>query len=265
MVKGVTAYLGDEYSYSYAACRALVGGECRAYGTMRKVLAAAVSHECEYAVLPLENNIEGAVNEAVDALFDCGLFIKAQAVLPVRHSLIAERGVSLGDVKRIVSHAQAIGQCRNFLSTLDGVSVSAVSSTSEALLSVHGDTAAIAFKPRDGQVALCRGIQDSELNATRFALLGHAANAEGSVASIVFDLVDRPGALLDVLKTVYRHGVNLTRIFSRPHRSGNGKYRFFADFDVRHGFSLDELLKEVADNCTAFRFLGMYDVETVKL
>lgn len=261
MVEGITAYLGDEYSYSYAACRALASGTYRAYGTMSKVLAAAAERECEYAVLPIENNIEGAVNEVCDALFDSGLFIGAQYVLPVRHSLIAERGTRFGDITRIVSHAQAIGQCRVFLSGLDGVTVSAVSSTSEALLAAHGTTAAIAYKPRAGQEVLRVGIQDSELNATRFALLCREPNASGSCASIIFDLENKPGALLAALDAAYRRGVNLTRILSRPHRSGDGGYRFFVDFDCADALDVEGMLADVEKHTAAFRFLGQYDVE----
>lgn len=264
MVNGVTAYLGDEYSYSYAACRMLSGGECRAYGTMSKALGAAVSRECEFAVLPIENNVEGTVNEVCDALFDCGLYIIAQLVLPIRHSLIAEHGVDIADITRIVSHTQAIGQCRTFLSGLDGVAVSAVSSTSAALIAAHGTTAAIAFKPRDGQIVLCSGIQDSELNATRFALLGTTPNTCGSSATVIFDLENKPGALLSALTAVESRGVNLTRILSRPHRNGDGGYRFFVDFDCDDSLDMDSLLSDIERHTVAFRFLGRYTVETAK-
>jgi len=259
--KGLTAYLGDEYSYCYAAARRLTGGELKAYPTMSDAIAA-VGKACEFAVTPIENNVEGAVNEVYDALFDSGLYILRQLVLPIRHSLIAEKGMTVDGIERIMSHPQAIGQCRKFLSGLN-VPVIAAASTSAALCAATGTTAAIAFRPHDGQTVLERGIQDSALNATRFALLGAECADKGGSASIAFDLIDRPGALANVLNAINARGVNLTRILSRPHRSGSGKYRFFADFDVAGDTAA--LLSDIKAHCAAFRFLGRYDCERAEL
>lgn len=251
--------MGDESSYSHAAAQELIGGELVGYESMSKVIAAAESGECERAVLPVENNVEGAVNEVYDALFDSGLFIAKQLVLPVRHSLIAADGVGLDGLSRIISHPQAIAQCRSFLNRLE-LPVEAVSSTSAALEKAKGGTAAIAFKPKRGQHVIARGIQDSALNATRFALLTRERGASGGTVSVSFDLKNESGALLGALQAIYDCAVNLTRILSRPHRSGSGKYRFFVDFDFdKSDAELDALLAEVSACCVAFRFLGRYD------
>lgn len=254
-----TSYLGDENSYSHAAACRLADGELIGYDTMSKAIAAAVSGECDRAVLPVENNVEGAVNEVYDALFDSGLYIVRQLVLPVRHSLIAAEGMNIDEIKRVVSHPQAIAQCRRFLDGLS-VPVEAVASTSYALKKVDDATAAIAFKPCVGQIAIAHGIQDSALNATRFALLAKAPARSGGTVSVSFDLKNSPGALLGVLKAIYDRTVNLTRILSRPHRSGSGEYRFFVDFDYAAEQSeLDALLSTVKEHCLVFRFLGRYD------
>ncbi len=190
--RDLTAYLGDGNSYSHAAAVRLAGGALKGYGTLQAVLAA-VGTECGAAVLPVENNVEGAVNEVYDALFDSELYIDSQLVLPVQHSLIAADGVKIGDIRRVVSHPQAIAQCRRFLGEL-GVPVMSAASTSAAL------------------------------------------------------------------KTLYDRNVNMTRILSRPHRSGDGQYRFFVDFDFEgSGDELGAALSELKRCCTAFRFLGRYD------
>lgn len=253
------AYLGDEYSYSHEAARRLTALPLRAYGSMSEVIDA-VGAECAGAVLPLENNVEGAVGEALDALAERKLKISAELVLPIVHSLIAADGVKLSDVRQIVSHAQAIGQCRKFLSECD-CKVLASPSTSAALLRVGGDTAAIAFKPRPGQYAVKTHIQDSALNATRFALVTRATRRDGNTVSVRFDVVNAPGALARVLDYLYRRGVNLTRILSRPHRSGNGEYRFFADFEFsRDNAELDALLGGMKEFCRELDLLGRYDI-----
>lgn len=255
---GLTSFLGDEYSYSHEAATRLSAGALRNYDTITEVIKAAVSGECEQAVVPFENNVEGAVNEVYDALFDSGLYISRQTVLPIRHSLIAEKGVSIDKLKLILSHPQAIAQCRRYLTDLP-VTVQAVASTSDALRRAGGTTAAIAYRPREGQEVLVSGIQDSLLNATRFALLKKTAESEGDKASISFDLKNKPGTLLGVLQAINERGVNMTRILSRPHRTGSGEYRFFVDFDfMDSNEALDSLLKAIEQNCSAFRFLGRY-------
>ncbi|MDE7463924.1 MAG: ACT domain-containing protein [Clostridiales bacterium] len=260
-MKSKTAYLGDEYSYSHAAAERMSHGELRAYSTMSETIAA-VGKDCDYEVLPVENNVEGAVNEVYDAFFDSGLFIERELVLPVRHSLIVADGVTLDQVHNIGSNPEAIAQCRKYLSGL-GVPVVAVASTSAALAAVQGGTAAIAFRPKAGQTAIASGIQDSAMNATRFALLTRERTSNGGTVSVAFDLRNEPGALLEVLGTVNAHGINLTRILSRPHRDGSGKYRFFIDFDFGGTEKeLGKLFDEIERSCSDFRFLGRYDCLT---
>lgn len=255
--------MGDEYSFSYAAANRLSSGAYRAYDRLSKVISA-VGNECEYAVVPVENNIEGAVNEVYDALFDAELFIVSELVLPVKHCLVAERGMTLDRIKRVASHPQAIGQCHRFLSGLD-VEVEAVSSTSKALGVAVGTTAAIAIGPRDGQEILCAGIADSPLNATRFAVLGKAPVESGGTASVMFDLKNEAGALLRALDVFYRRDVNMSRILSRPSRKGDGKYRFSVDFDcLLSGDGLTEFLAKLGEHCVELKFLGRYDCETVE-
>ncbi len=258
-----TAYLGDRYSFSHAAAVEMSDGELIPFATLTQTLAACGT-TCNKAVVPVENNVEGAVNEVYDALFDSGLYIEKQLVLPVRHSLIVKSGTALGDIRRVVSHPQAIGQCRRFLAEL-GVTVVAAPSTSEALKCVDEHTAAIALMPRDGQQAIARGIQDSAVNATRFSLLTAERSSCGGTVSTAFDLNNAPGALLEALRILYSHGINLTRILSRPHRDGSGKYRFFVDFDFAESNDrLFDILDELSRRCVAFRFLGRYDVAAAK-
>lgn len=260
-MKGKTAYLGDEYSYSHAAAERMALGELKAFPTMTATLDA-VGGDCVAAVVPVENNVEGAVNEVFDTLPGSGLYIARQLVLPVRHSLIASAGASLDGIKRVTSHPQAIAQCRKFLTELN-VPVAATSSTSAALKEVSLTTAAIAFAPRDGQQVIARNIQDSALNATRFALLTTHRSTDGGTVSVSFDLKNSPGALVGVLQAVYERGVNLTRILSRPHRDGSGKYRFFIDFDYADGDAeLSAFLYSIKAHCSELTFLGRYDVTT---
>ena len=261
----VTAFLGDENSYSHAAAQMLTDGALKGYDTVSSVISAVMRGDTDTAVVPTENSVEGAVNEVYDTLSGSGLFIARQIILPIRHSLIAAEGATLSSVKRIRSHAQAIGQCRNFLSKLN-VTVEAVSSTSAAISLVDDESAAIGFKPKAGQTVLATDIQDSMLNATRFSLLTKERSVDGQTVSISFDLKNKPGALLAALNVLSGAGVNMTRIISRPHRSGDGRYRFFVDFDYADGTEkLEAFLEEIKSACDGLWFLGRYEVVTAQL
>ncbi|MCH5351461.1 MAG: ACT domain-containing protein [Clostridiales bacterium] len=257
---GLTAFLGDENSYSHAAAQMLTDGKLKGYDTLSKVIDAVISGATDAAVVPTENSVEGAVNEVYDVLSDSGLYIAHQIVLPIRHSLIAAENATMQSIKRIRSHPQAIGQCRSFLSKLN-VTVEAVSSTSAAIALVDGESAAIGFKPKAGQKAIATGIQDSMLNSTRFSLLTKARSEKGGTVSVSFDLKNSPGSLFNALGVMSGAGVNMTRIISRPHRSGDGRYRFFVDFDYADDtVALERFLEKVACACDGLWFLGRYDV-----
>lgn len=257
---GLTAFLGDENSYSHAAAQKLTEGALKGYDTLSKVIAAVMRGDTDAAVVPTENSVEGAVNEVYDMLTDSKLYIAHQIILPISHSLIAAEGATLSSIKRIRSHPQAIAQCRSYLSKLN-VTVEAVSSTSAAISLVGGESAAIGFKPKKGQIVLATGIQDSMLNSTRFSLLTKERSAEGGTVSVSFDLKNSPGSLLNALSVMSGAGVNMTRIISRPHRSGDGRYRFFVDFDYAESADkLEKFLDEVSASCDGLWFLGRYDV-----
>lgn len=263
-VSGITAYLGDEYSYSYAAAELLSSGRYVAYDTLTKTLAAATSGEAEYAVLPVENNVEGAVNEVYDALCGSGLFVNKQLILPIKHVLVAECGKALDQITRIVSHSQAIGQCHRFLCGVNAT-VEAVASTSAALEAVGGNTAAIARAPRPGQAVIASDISDSSMNATRFALLSKTRSDDGDKVSIAFDLKNVSGALYSLLGILKQNAVNMTRILSRPQKNGSGEYRFFVDFDFDGSLSeLDALLKQIESHALALYYFGRYDCTDAK-
>lgn len=260
----VTAYLGDENSYSHAAAQMLTDGALKGYDTMSKVITAAMRGDVDMAVVPIENSVEGAVNEVYDMLTDSGLYIARQLILPIRHSLIALNGDTLDSIERVRSHPQAIAQCRNFLSGLS-VTVEAVSSTSEAISRVGRGAAAIGFRPKSGQSVLASDIQDSMLNATRFSLLKREKSVEGKTVSVSFDLKNKPGALLSALNVMSGAGVNMTRIISRPHRSGDGRYRFFVDFDYAESAErLETFLAKIKTACDGLWFLGRYNVDAAE-
>lgn len=253
------AYLGDTTSFSYAAAVQCASGDYVGYPTITSAILAVARGEADECVVPIENNTEGTVNETVDGHWQNDLFIIGQYVLPVKQNLIVKKGVKLSDITRIVSHAQAIGQCHGYLLKAEGIRVEAVSSTSAALSMLDETTAAIARIAPYGAEVLAADISDSPNNATRFVRLSKTPAFGGDCASVMCVLKNRPGALKALLDEFYALNINLTRIVSRPFRSGNGEYRFFIDFVTKGGReAIESTLAAIEKHTETLKFLGAY-------
>jgi chorismate mutase/prephenate dehydratase len=159
--------------------------------------------------------------------------------IPIIHNLVGHPGTKTGDIRKVYAHPQALAQCRLWLERFcPGVVLdSSALSNVEAILKIapHQNAAAIAPAKAaldHGHVLLAKAIQDISSNKTRFWILSkHPPElARKYKTSLVFFCHDKPGALLDVLKIFKSHGINLTKIESRPSRKKNWEYYFFVDF-----------------------------------
>jgi prephenate dehydratase len=280
-------YLGPEGTFSEEALLSSVDGalvEPVALETIRHAVMAVQDRVVEWALVPIENSIEGSVTVTLDTLAgDAGeVAIVGEVVLPVRHYLIARTPLELGQIETIVSHPHVPGQCTRFLQELSkNVHIVAATSTAEAVRLVaerRDDTwAAIGTKLAAelyGCVVIAEGIQDREDNETRFIWL---ARGDSSVAgpplrspagtrgktSLVFwgPGADRAGWLMLCLNEFARRQINLTKIESRPMRERLGHYMFFLDVE---GSLAEEPVSEALDGlrvvCEQVRVLGSYPV-----
>ena len=260
-MKAKLAYLGDKYTHTYAAATkfAAPGDELTGYHTIYRSIEAALDGECDYAVAPIENSLGGSVMDTLDALRALPLYILKETVIHVPQHLIGVVGADKRGVRTIYSHPQALAQCDGYLrARFPDAEVIAVSSTAEALsLARDPSKAAIARIPSEGQEILDCEIEDVKNNSTRFVLLGREPAAAGEKCSVVFETPNKPGALTDALSLFGEHGLNMTKIESRPHRSELGRYVFFVDFECG-GQSPDALLGELAGRASELKFLGRY-------
>jgi prephenate dehydratase len=227
------------------------------------------------AVVPIENSLEGSVTATLDALAGEAdrVRIAAEVVRPVSHCLIARAGVALEDVRRVISHPQAIAQCAEFLrGGLAHAEPGSAPSTADAVRTV-AETAEpwAALAPRlaaelYGCEVLAEGVEDRADNVTRFVWLAPAAEPATeapSKTSIVFwgfnD--ESPGALVGVLAELADRDVNLTKIESRPRRVALGHYMFFADLEGgAEEPAVAEALGALARRVETLRVLGTYPV-----
>lgn len=203
------------------------------------VIEAADAAPEAVGVVAVENSLGGAVIEVMDAILATRtLFVCAEVVVPIEHSLIAAPGTKLEEVSVVMSHPQALAQCHDFLhARLPGArpdaSLSTVAAVEEALRTPGA--AAIASQRAaelHGGEVLAASIQDEANNKTRFFVLNHAdAPPTGDdKTSIAFNVADRPGSLVSVMRHLADRSLNLTRIESRPSREELGKYIFLIDF-----------------------------------
>jgi len=208
--------------------------------TFHEVFEAVTGRRADIGVVPVENAVAGSINQTYDLLLDSDLHVVGEAYLRVRHNLLAPPGVSLGEIKRVISHPQALSQCDGFLAEhkLEPIPVYDTAGAAKQLAeSPEPGLAAIASK-RAAEVyeleVLAEGIEDFDFNYTRFFVIAPEEAPRGEVAyktSIVFGVRHKPGGLLSALEGFAKENVNLTKLESRPRRDRAWSYVFYLDFE----------------------------------
>ncbi len=207
--------------------------------TIHDVFAAVSAGACDAGVAPIENSVEGSVNETLDALaFDNDLHITGEFVRDIHHALIVAPGTRFDAVTAVVSKPEATAQCRTWLSAnLPGRPAIAANSTAEAVqqaVATPGLAAIgtpLAAKLYGGEVAR-EPIEDSSANQTRFVTIGRGIRERTGHDKTSLALLlrrDKPGALLMILSEFAYGQINLTKIQSRPTKKQLGEYMFFVD------------------------------------
>ena len=251
----------------------LTAAEAVAYPTVPDVLDAVASGEVDRGVVPIENSIEGVVNFTQDALaFDYDLLITREIVLDIEHCLVARPGLTLEDVKVVLSIPVATAQCHRFLRhELPGVEVRAANSTAEAarLVAEDEDHGSAAISPhvaadRYGLAVLARDIADHPGNQTRFVVVARdgvpARTGHDRTAMVVFQRADEPGSLISILQEFAARRINLSNLLSRPTKAGGlGDYCFviYAEAHLDDELMADTL-RALHAKQGAVKFLGSY-------
>lgn len=277
-------YLGPPGTFCEEALLTLIGADEDLdevpYPTVIDCFRAVREGEVPEAMVPIENTIEGSVNQTLDQLAaGGGLYIRGEVVLPVRHHLLARERIDPARLERVLSHPHATAQCHDFLvANAPGATIVATNSTADAVRIVGEGAAA---GPRDAAIGTLRAaelygcevlaadIAGTLDNSTRFVLLGTApreALGPGRFrTSIICGLQrDRPGALLAILQEFAMRAVNLTRLESRPTKTGLGRYIFFIDIEGSRDRDLPvaSAIQALEDQRVAdVTFLGSYPAD----
>ena len=248
------AYLGPRATFCDLAASKLFPNEQRqAFMTIPECIDAVENHSADFAVVPLENALEGSVNITLDYLIhEVRIPIVAEFSAPIRqHLMVHPNHVNeLNRINRIISHSHAIAQCHKFLhGEMKGVRCENMTSTAAAAryIQEHPEelTAAIANEMAAEEYGLSivrKDIHDYAHNHTRFVILGHKSmpvnmidlNPTGEKTTIMVLLpADHAGALHQVLSAFSWRKLNLSKIESRPLKTGLGNYFFIIDVDTQ--------------------------------
>ena len=265
-------YLGPEGTFTQQAAMEYGRGQSYLYiqcSSIPELIYKVDSGELDEAVVPAENALEGTVNITMDMLVhDVDLKISGELILPIFHCLMARPGLKIEDLQEILSHPQALAQCRKFLNNrLKGIATRAVSSTAAAAKmaadpsSYYGAIGNIGAAALYGLQVLEEGIQDNDGNSTRFIILSkHGKDITGSdKTSIAFTVDHKPGGLYRALKIFADNNINLTKIESRPMKTLLGQYLFLLDFEGHHQEDkIRAILEELSSKSQYYKLLGSY-------
>lgn len=262
------SYLGPDGSYSSLAARALAPEAehvpCRSFYAAAEMLR---NGEADFAVLPVENTLQGAVTQNLDLLYaNPELFAVKEYLLRIEHRLIAREGESLSDIRRVFSHQQAILQCGKFLAgELPGAEIVYTDSTAESLscLARRGDAGIVGSHVRaDGFAFLTENIADEKKNFTHFLLIAKGEQSLPAHSERVYFAAacpHEPGSLLKMLQVLAAFDLNMTKIESRPIKNSPGEYCFFIEFEGdRAAEDVRAVLARLEKYTKNFNLLGCY-------
>jgi prephenate dehydratase len=273
------AFLGPAGTFTEEALLSevdLAGAELVSRTALPDVIAAVEAGDADLGIVPIENSIEGSITVTLDTLaFESDLWIQREVVRPVSLNLIARPGTKLAEVRTVVSLPYASGQCRQWLRRrLPGVPLEAANSTAGAVERVARAraTGLAAIGTRlaadlNRLAVIAKEIEDYPDNATRFVILGRGIpprTGHDKTSIVCFQRENKPGSLISILQEFAARAINLTRLESRPTKTGLGDYCFVIDCE---GHVADELVADALRNLHAkqgsVKFLGSYPAAAV--
>ena len=262
------AVLGPAGTFSEAAALRHFGSRIRIHHlpTIDRIFHCTETGRDHFALVPVENSIEGGVSATLERLTTTSLKICAETYLPIHHQLLSG-AAKLSEVRKVFAHPQALGQCRGWLAeNLPGAELIPCGSNAEGARQASSDDrcAAIAGKGAAEFFALdtlAADIEDEPGNTTRFLVLSDRDTPPSGddKTSLLMSARNRPGALYHLLKPLVDEGVDMTRIESRPARSGGWEYVFFVDvLGHAQDAPLAKAIELISADAGMFRHLGSY-------
>lgn len=269
MRSNTVAIQGSVASFHDLAAKHYFGAEIRLLHchSFREVCTRIANNQVDYGLIAIENKIAGSILLNYQLIESFGLSIIGETYLPIELQLLGKPDAVLEDVREIVSHPMALGQCQVFLAELTGVRVSEFRDTaSSAELVAQKNTSELAViagpvvASRFGLKPLVGNVCDDANNYTRFYILSKGGDVIGEAdkASITVRLQHEAGALTALLRLIESAGLNLTKIQSIPIPNDDAHYSFHLDIAFTSKSQLEQVLTQAAFLTTSLTVLGIY-------
>ena len=266
------AYSGVEGAFAHIAAGRIFPDSSRiACRDFKAAYDAVLSGECDVAVLPIENSYVGEVGQTIDLIFSGTLYINGIYELEVRQNLLGVPGAKLEDVRKVISHPQALSQCHDFIQ-LRGLKTEDASNTAVAAKAVAemqdktlGAIASVETARLYGLEVLQSNINHSSENTTRFAVLSKVRAVTPAFTSsvLMFTVKNEAGSLANAISIIGQYGYNMTALRSRPLRKHSWQYYFYIEIDG--STNTDEgrrMLQELGKVCDQLKVAGAFAPHT---
>lgn len=266
------AYSGVEGAFAnIAAEKIFPDAVCIGYPDFQSAYNAALSGECDCALLPVENSFNGDVGKVIDLAFFGDLYINGVYEAEIVHNLLAVKGTAIEDIKQVISHPQALGQCAPYIEKMGFEPIEAVNTAVAAKTvaeSGRTDIAAIASEEaakKFGLVKLEGKINESAGNTTRFAVFSrnhreYRANDQRFI--MLFTVKNTAGSLGRAVSVIGEHGFNLRALKSRPTKELGWEYFFYAEGEGNLGtFEGKAMLADLKACCSTVKIIATYEKE----
>lgn len=265
------AYCGTEGAFAHIATNKLFPTARKlAYGDFAAAYAAVECGECDIAVLPVENSYNGEVGQVTDLMFSGSLYVNAMFELAVSQDLLALPGAAVSDIKEVISHPQALGQCADYIREHGFIQREYTNTALAAkYVSEHKDKNVAAIASAEaaeifGLKVLARNINASRSNTTRFAVFSrsehrHTTSEMGVHTVLLFTVRNEAGALAKAIDVIGKHGFNMRTLRSRPMKELLWQYYFYVE--AEGNISTEEgaaMLRELENYCDRLKSLGTY-------
>jgi len=269
------SYQGTDGAFSHQAAmrhfeQRYTNVNCIGYTRFEEAANAVLNGEADVSILPIENTTAGSINDTYDLLNEKDLFVMGEEVLHINHCLMAPKDVEVTNIRRILSHPQAIAQCSKFLTSLPRCHVESYFDTAMAARKVRDDDdlsqAAIASSYAAeiyGLTILKRDLANQSENFTRFLIVGpepiHCDPQLNTKTSLIFATIDEKGALLDCLNLLGKNGINMTKLESRPRIGHPWQSLFYLDIEGnRDEPRVADALEKLSRKSQYLKILGSY-------
>lgn len=268
------AFSGVEGAFAnIAANKVFSDAEAVPYPDFKSAYNSVVDGECDCVILPIENSFNGDVGQVMDLAFFGSLYINGVYDISVIQNLLANKGAELSDIKEVISHPQALGQCNEYIKKHGFKAIEAVNTAIAAKFvadSGRTDIAAIASDEaaeKHGLIKLEAHINQSSNNTTRFAVFSRTAKVPSQADNhfiLLFTVTNEAGSLGKAISIIGDNGFNLKALKSRPTKDLIWNYYFFVEGEGNiNSEKGKKMLSELKEKCSDLRIIGNFEKEVV--